>query len=364
MPYQFSFVLLLICVVISSHASDTTRNFLQWKQTWPREKLEEKDIDLQTDSNLIKSIDVLDMRSDTTSIGLYTSKSQKPHAVVANGGLAALLNSKLANNNSGNHLLFAVRSFWINEANINITLGKQVFLNIHGGATVYNATSFNASTTKLCCAIDIFILINNQYYPLARVDTLLANRKRVDRSAEKIINNCFNVINKKVARSIYAGMYTKRKATSADIIANNYSKVFNLSVLLDNDIRKGVYYTWEQFKNNQSDPVDFVIQKNEKEPPTLYLKDAEGKEILTRSVYALCDGKTVYKVQEGYVFKLHRDRRSIYWMGVERREVSNRTIPSLIPGPGVTGFGTEAIGTKVKILLTPYLLNLETGQEY
>jgi hypothetical protein len=72
----------------------------------------------------------------------------------------------------------------------------------------------------------------------------------------------------------------------------------------------------------------------------------------------------MYQLQDGYVFEMFIEPKSIYWMGLERRDVSSRYVPLFIPGTNAIAYGSEPIGTKLKITYTPYLINLETGQEY
>ena len=326
------------------------------------EKLNNKFIYPQT-NDLIRSIEVLDMRGDTSIWGLYTGRSQKPHAIKSDRDLSYLLNQQLANSSTGLQLLFVVKQLWINEGNTTLFFDKQMNRLSNDVITTRKAHTLAISTTKMKCALDIFVKKEESYYALVRIDTLITDSREVDRTMENIINRVTGVISNKITGSISLGYHTNKKPFSIEAIATNYSSVFNLPVLENGTLQKGVYYNWEQFKNNQPSAVDFVIQKNDKEPPTLYLKDENGKELLTRDVFALSDGTKLYKVQEGYVFEMFCEKRSIYWMGLERRDVKNRSVPLLIPGPGLIGFGSESVGTKVKVLLTPYLMNLETGQE-
>lgn len=67
-------------------------------------------------------------------------------------------------------------------------------------------------------------------------------------------------------------------------------------------------------------------------------------------------------MQDGYVFEMICDDRSVYWIGVEGQDVKSGSIPILNLGPGLAAFGTESIGTKIKVLLTPYLMIRRLGK--
>jgi hypothetical protein len=136
--------------------------------------------------------------------------------------------------------------------------------------------------------------------------------------------------------------------------------------LTDSVLKKGIYYTWEQFRKSQ--PVDkvFLIKpNNKKEPPSLFIKDEAGNEILTRNVFAVSDGKRLYKLHQGFLFPVYKNKNSIYWNGLEKFDLRTKGAPAGFPlaaGWGVVGL--EPVASVMKIRVTPYLLNIETGEEY
>ncbi len=88
-------------------------------------------------------------------------------------------------------------------------------------------------------------------------------------------------------------------------------------------------------------------------------------EILTRNVFAVSDGPNTYKIQEGFAFPFYINNNAIYWLVLEQYDFKTKGAPAGFASPG--GFivaGMEPIGGIMKIRLSPYLMNLETGKEY
>jgi hypothetical protein len=123
---------------------------------------------------------------------------------------------------------------------------------------------------------------------------------------------------KKIAEAIKRQKYINRKPMSKEVIILEYSKRFKIAALTDSNLKKGIYYTWEQFKNNDPVNKDFTIQPNKKAPPSLFIKDDKGVSIFTRNAFAVCDGNKTYKVQEGFVFEIFKNNNAFYWMGLEQ----------------------------------------------
>jgi hypothetical protein len=126
-----------------------------------------------------------------------------------------------------------------------------------------------------------------------------------------------------------------------------------------------VYQTYGDFKNNKPSTTSFRMLASKNEPPLLYLVDEKGNEQLTRGVWGVNDGKNTYIMQGGRLFHLYKDGGAFFWVGL--KEVKSKTVrvPAGTPlGGGWALVGLEGIATIVKFRLTPYLLNLETGEAY
>jgi hypothetical protein len=145
--------------VNASSASDSTLTWKQWKKKWEKMTINSRSINTEADQRLIKTIEVLDVRSDTDRCGVYTNSLHKPRELVTDVSLKQLLNSKLSNDTAGVALLFVIRNFWINETQ-NYS-GKQ------------NLRDTTLAGLKLNFSIDAFIQQNDHYLALARLDTIV-----------------------------------------------------------------------------------------------------------------------------------------------------------------------------------------------
>lgn len=65
------------------------------------------------------------------------------------------------------------------------------------------------------------------------------------------------------------------------------------------------------------------------------------------------------------MFPIYRFNNGIYWTGLENYDLKTQAAPiGFALGGGWYAYGLEAVGTTMKIRVTPYLLNVETGKEY
>lgn len=364
MRLSLAYMLIFLFSKLPAQAADSIATWAQWKKIENFKFLNTKAVYQQKDND-IKSIEVLDMRCEKSSIGLYTGKSQTPYMLIAEGGLSALFNSKLSSDTAGQILLAVVRDLWINESNnffYKQGEGSRPHIDTINSKKELRAVLFRP--TKIKCAIDVFILNEGKYYPLTRLDTTFTSTKVIASAAEELVNEMFSLLNKKITSGIYSNHYLSKKSGDRITIERNYSQRFHIPALMDRGMKKGVYYSWEQFKYNQPDNRSFRIQVNDKEPPTLYVREENGTENVIRDVFAVSNGKQIYKMHQGYVFEIYRNQNTIYWMGLENYDARERSVPVFFIVPGAYGMGTEAVGMKVKFNLSPYLLDIETGKEY
>jgi hypothetical protein len=158
--------------------------------------------------------------------------------------------------------------------------------------------------------------------------------------------------------------YAGKKAFSRDVIEKEYNRKYNLSILKDSIYPRGIYYTWQQFKENKAVNVPFVISKYKEGLSSLYIIDKDGNESLLRDVYAVSDGVNLYKMYEGLLSRAYKTKNAIYWKGLERYQLKQSATPVGFAGGGMGVIGLEAMSTNMKLHIIPYLLNIETGKEY
>lgn len=355
MLLRIFFIIVFILPFANLFANDSTLTWKQWTKAWEKKEINTARIDVKREKGLIKEIEVLDVRSDTERVGICTNSFRHPCEIVLDNSIGFLINKKLANNTATKTILLVIRNFWINKV--------QYF---EGKLKAQQSVSKAAlPSSKFTCSLDAFIKIDEKYFPLTQIDTVFTNTRNVIFSSHDFIEKALLLIQHNLEKTILLDKYFEKKQTDIAFIKRVYSKRFKISAISDSTFKKGIYYTWEQFKNNQPVTKEFSIKASESEPPSLFIKDENGNEILTRNVFAVNDGSNIYKIHQGFVFPIYRNNNAIYWMGLEQYDLKTKGAPVGFPLAGGWGVaGIEPIGATMKIRLTPYLLNLETGKEY
>ncbi len=375
MIYRYWVLPVFLLFSLFLHAKDTPKSWKEWKQTWRTYSVNKDQVATQKDSNVIRHIEVLDVRPDNEYIGAYSDKNSIPNGIVLSMPVNTFMNSKLAFDSSGHTILLVIRNWWISEANTFFYQNrmklkksnerKQDSINrLH--LDKINAGIPISSLSKI--TVDVFVVSEGKYFPLVQLDTLLTDRKKPGKAVEILTGSMLYCLNKKITQAINTGKYRTRKAATIEQVTENYTSRFAIAALTADSMRKGVYHTWDQFKNNQPENEVFTVQRNGDEA-LLYTKNKNGNEVLQRNLFAVCDGKNIYKIQDGKVCNMYRNNHAFYWMGVAEYDQRTQIIPAIIPVPYVNGTpsglgGFEAVGSKVKIIFIPYLINLETGEGY
>lgn len=293
MLLRVSFIFFWVFSFISTFANDSTLSWQQWKKSWKKKEINTHSIDIKREKNLIEKIEVLDVRSDTERVGIYTNDFHYPCEVVFDAPLSVLMNEELTAGANGKTILLVVRNFWINEVQY-----------IEGRPKSRQSITGDAlPSTKLTCSIDAFIKDGEKYFPLTQVDTIFTDKQKVAFSARYLTERALIIMQNKLEEAILSKRYLAKKQTDKEFIENVYNRRFKIAALTDSIFPKGIYYTWDQFKNNQPADKDFSIRSNKGEPPSLFINE-NGNEILTRNVFAVSDGYNLYKVHHGFVFPI------------------------------------------------------------
>jgi hypothetical protein len=295
------------------------------------------------------------MRSDTTRVGMFADFNYKPNELVFTEGqlLGNLIEAKLGDPKAGNtDVLLVVQDFWLTEIRAQ-KIDKETLAKpeIH--------------TSKIVCKVDVFLKDGDAYLPLTRIDTTVWNKKALVFSHKHLLTDVLGIINDKINSSIKDNRQANRKKSTKDEIFAAYQKRFSYPAFVCPCPKKGLYTSLEEFKNNKPFAENFVIKPHKKEPPSLYTVDEKGNETITRNVWGVSDGKNMYIMQKGMLFKLYRNDNAFYWMGVKYLDTRMYETAAAAPlGVGAEVGMEEPVATNVKIRLTPYLLHPEKGEGY
>lgn len=280
-----------------------------------------------------KSIRVIDVRYDTTLIGIYSvfnnslMPSLKNYKINLKNGLQTSLSNYLnaffevAPGAGDNELVCFIKT-----------------LSAIGRDTLVDNSPLNKRFGQLNFAAEVFLRSGANYYAAIKIDTLLyaaigVGKKEIrDEIQDYLLMPALQLLRNKISKTEWQNIST-RKAFSESTVMNHYlSDRFKIPVLTQ-PCKKGIYRSFEEFKNNSPSITAFEV-KNEKFN-TILIADSTGNYIPTIKLFAYCDGEK-------------------YWI-----LLGNYRFPLIRVGNGFEFFLT--FSNKLKILMA---LDMETGKKY
>lgn len=304
----------------------------------------------------INNITVQDKRYDTTIIGF-----NKLNAVAlgnnAAGEISKHLNAAFTfNPTAANSVVLYIKTFW---------LGNQ--LGIYNEGTGPDKGRWKQG---MVCKLECFYQQDGVQYALFRYDTTLLANEKLEDEAIGLIAQCLKRVGEKIAVSV-AGFHTGKTKMTNDEVTAYYNKRFNLPILKDSVLKKGVYKTFAEFLNNKPFHSDFFVYFD-KVNDWLDLVDSTGKETLVRDMWGYCDGTRVFVKSVDNYFQMVRVGNSFYLQGFKDIEIWTTdgyyrpvSIANQTTGERKYNFGTgRGQYVKHKVFYKPYQLNMENGEIY
>lgn len=311
------------------------------------------------------NIKIIDRRYDTSSFGYmisYKGFRKNCKLVTQNvlkNDLENCLNDVYKNNlvPNGSSLIIVLRKFWV-----------------YG---IYSSEEkWRSSGTKvnyaLKAGIDFFLLSDSLYVPLIRRDTSLPfyETGRVSERGTSMISTLKDFL-KSLSIDSVISQVSHRKKLNYQELNEYYDKYFNKPVIHDSELKKGVYMTFDEFKNNAPAYSNFEV-RNTKLADDIYL--IHGKDTsLTRTVWGYCDGKNRYIKSGTNLFLLNKYENGFSFIGcmkltyVDYVGLSVPAIATSNPTINIIELGLRALTTpqnKFKLNLVPLYLDMESGEIY
>lgn len=334
--------------------TDSSKTWDMLLKTFKTEKLSLTFVNPLIETTLINEVEVIDVRPDTSNIGMFANSFSNPVKMVfADGsGLKDVIEKKLSSSSlSGCSVMIVVKDFWM--------------LNLTKSIDSIEDNRIKFAYSKLVLKADVFIKENDLYYPLARLDTTFYDKRVITTSSRTLMKNALEEIHSKIKDAYTKALYIKRKNEKKSTIVDFYSSRLAYKSLDFPPLKKGIFLSFEQFKKNATVEANFEIRQFKDEPPTLFLIDNKGNYTLERKVWGVFDGKDTYIMDEDFLFKLYQTEKACYWIGFKAYNRRTIVAPAAVPlGGGWTAIGLDNIAPVVNLKLVPKLLNMNTGKEY
>ncbi len=319
------------------------------------------------------SIKVLDKRTDTSIMGFCKVERfglPKNGYFTLKGGASTQIESFLKtqllfDSLSTYSLVIVIRKLWLtpeleNDGVLDFPKKNEKFPFTEKGRPLFKPGVIGI--------FDFYATKDSVYIPLTRFDSSLKDRKTLYPNEAGLIEDIITASIRKVLRINLTEKLITGKKISGKEFEEFSSKQPICKPLYISEYKKGVYATYEEFKNNQPSIKNFQIKKTEK-ADLLFVKDENGIEYPVRKIWGFSDGKTIYIKSSDVYFVLEKFNNNFYTMAAKK--ISKKGILTaeeiIVSFAIVAAGGNTAPNSKsysLKLFLKPYQLDLETGKLY
>jgi hypothetical protein len=292
---------------------------------------------------------VIDKRYDSSKLGYTTAGLLQSYAkVILERPWSAIINDyfkKHLDPNSDQQLVIVLKSYWLQRGVIDQIVQKKIVKTDLSGVTDDRGS---------CTAdIDIYVQTDTILQALFRIEDVFLNlaERYQKNKMEDFFFLPFDSIARRIAGlSIPDVLARKRKLTWQEV-NNYYDDRFKTPVLTDPEIRKGVFKTFDEFRQNKPYITAFKFV-NERIVDNLYGGENGSGELIT-DYWGFFDGKDLY-IQAGLsAFKAIRQQNAFEIFG-------SKIISNYHNSPGLNDFRVTGYDVNRKILQ----VNMNTGDIY
>lgn len=258
----------------------------------------------------IKEIQVIDARFNQDILGY-----------VKNGESGGYLKLKLANNEDIRSLLISCLATSNSDtARMVLCVIKKIILsdniNIPEDKTKANNVKDNSIIKSgIVMTLEFFIKQDQMLLPLYRFDSTIVGKDKIRWNASDYIANTLTASLmpfETLAWSTVPGKYKKIRLSRVD---SSIVERINLPIFSGTPT-KGVYATFDEFKNNNPSILDFTIEKTEK-ADFIYTKDGKNPDKLRTDIWGYCDGKDIYLYSAENFFKIYLTDKTVAVYGAK-----------------------------------------------
>lgn len=314
-----------------------------------------------------KSIEVADLRYDTSKIG-YVQKKKENVKLVTSGSLASHLEQQLNNATtektataSEQSVLVVIKKFWLKRPTETDWRRKH-------GVDGRGLKSLWGWHVKL----EVYGNYSGAYTPLFRLDSLYGFDEFDEQ--QPISVDAFSDCLQRLQNIDPAKLKTAKTKYTRQAVDSFNQAAFLKPVLTQPAMPVGVFLTFSDFINKRVTYSEFAIERAI-ELDNLYIFKNNSKELLT-DFWGFSDGKKYFIRANRNFFELYQQGNTFEFIGHEYLALNNGSrnghpAGSFNSGRSfatglATGLLTDAIagGSKTQEWFRPFQLNIETGEIY
>ena len=297
---------------------------------------------------LFDSIRVLDLRRDTSRIGLISTGRSAQDEVLfhwpAADQLARYFYAGYSSSQGGQSLLVVIKDLWI------------------GDPTGY--VNLNNSFWTLYFRLEAYLKVKDGYIPLTYLDTTVQRMSgySLPHAAAHQLPGLLDMFMQKVAARDQSGDWAEKRTISYEQIDSFSRTRFDYAMDTVTHLMKGVYVNVEEFRNNAPSISQYELSKDKSGNIELRIPDENGHLYYTHTVWGFCDGKQVYVMMDGNLFPVFPVHHQFYVLGSKDYRNKKVWVPFYIPlGPLVVAYGITSVSDNVVRSLRLFRLDPQTG---
>jgi hypothetical protein len=264
--------------------------------------------------------------------------------------IADYLNTHYASPRGSSTALVVLRTLWLSDANY---IREDKIKDPDRGD----------DKTKIRLKAEVYAVRDGVYVPLIRYDfhqtSTSASYKHFGKDLAALLDDLADTAGNLEARQWAHGI----RISLDDILQFNQSR-YESAITKDGPLVKGVYSSFDEFKNNAPSIPDFEIKK-EKKQSILYLKDGNGHTYYSHNAWGYCDGKGIFVMKDGTLEPAWREGKAWYFLsgtdnGGDAYSPSNNSYylpPTNQAGALVGGTTAGLSGIALGALISPMITN-------
>ena len=305
-----------------------------------------------------KDLQVLDSRTDTTSIGF-----SKLNGVIKKANFKNGLASEVYTYANSDYIFHTQAS----DTNSLLIIIKNFRTSNYAGETLLKENNTIDWNAGVIINIEAFLFNGKGYHALYKVDTIYIT-EAFHSYGKNIYTDIFQPIFSKIENKAFKDIHVGKTEFSKEQLQNHINDFSNFPILKDTVLVKGIYKNFNEFKTNNPSIKDFEFIKG-KLSSELYVTD-NNQSYPLQNCWGYCDGKNIFINSANNFFQLYKvgnTYNSKAFKSLEKRE--NSLAPTLLntmPGVALLGsaFGLDAqnIINQYKGLLSVFQLDMQTGE--
>ena len=290
----------------------------------------------EADARLFSRFEVIDERPDTTRIGIHTSAYMNMYSHTrqlifdrpASREIAGYLNTHFAQPGAPYTALVILRTLWLSDPNY-----------IREDLVRDPDRRFEKTLIRL--KAEIYAVKDGLYTPILRFDSLQVSLKANLTQFGYDLTGMLNDLADSASLLTTQKEGRSRQISLDQIRLFNQSR-FNTAITSDSTRTRGVYSSFEEFRNNAPSVLEYEIKKD-KGNILLYVKEAGGNSYYSRNAWGYCDGKDIYVMKNGMLHAAWREGNAFYLFDDAR--VDQYPSSGSAPSDPVAGIGGPVLGS-------------------